>query len=381
MASSAEVINGGSDHQHMVVEMAINDADASVTTAADVALAHEISPLLTPSSSKTPKINIFSVSYPRRKPREQVSRYTEAEISVFSQIISWAWGGSRFSGLLCMALSSIIYCMMGALWETFTDCIYKMYHYLDIIILMVAKDWTTTFWTNACEEIVPWQSYHRLPLIVELYILAIVLSFSTPIMAATMAIFILHEKLKVAEIGGLVCSFFGVVFIFWPKLTAQEAVEDGNVANAWGSYHLYAIVFGLFSSVSGGVCYCLIRAGAKASDQPVVTVFIFGLLGTPAAAVCIFIFQDFVFPSLYSLLLMIILGLLAFLAEVLLARGLHLEKTSKVVNIQYIEAVLSHLWGISSSRLSPSLGGLGGCLLILLSVCCTMYFGPDKETE
>ncbi|GMH26510.1 hypothetical protein Nepgr_028353 [Nepenthes gracilis] len=47
--------------------------------------------------------------------------------------------------------------------------------------------------------------------------------------------------------------------------------------------------------------------------------------------------KDFVFPSSYSLFLMIILGVMAFLAEVLLARGLHLEKTSKVTNIQYIE--------------------------------------------
>lgn len=31
----------------------------------------------------------------------------------------------------------------------------------------------------------------------------------------------------------------------------------------------YGLVIGLFSSILGGISYCLIRAGAKASDQPV----------------------------------------------------------------------------------------------------------------
>lgn len=31
----------------------------------------------------------------------------------------------------------------------------------------------------------------------------------------------------------------------------------------------YGLVIGLFSSVLGGISYCLVRAGAKASDQPV----------------------------------------------------------------------------------------------------------------
>lgn len=39
--------------------------------------------------------------------------------------------------------------------------------------------------------------------------------------------------------------------------------------NMQGSHHIYAVVIGLFSSIAGGISLCLIRAGAKASDQPV----------------------------------------------------------------------------------------------------------------
>ncbi|GAB4859418.1 hypothetical protein Ancab_010884 [Ancistrocladus abbreviatus] len=393
--ASAEASNGGSEHhQHtVVVEMVVSEtADAPPSTTTDT-LSNEITPLLSPNN--TPKINIFSPSYRRRKPREQVTKLTEVEISIFSQFISWVWGGSRYSGVLCMAFSSTIYCIMGAISETFTAQpipLFETAFTRCIIILILSYLWLQRSGQPIFGPVHVRKLFFAravtgfLSLLCFIYCIqslpisqAIVLSFSTPIMASITARFIFHEKLKIAEIGGLACSFFGVLFIFRPILATRGEASSGTYVK--GSYHLYTLLLGLFSSVSGGVSYCLIRAGAKASDQPVVTVFLFGLLASPAAAACTFVFQDFVFPSLYSLVLMIILGVLAFLAEVLLARGLHLEKTSKVVNIQYIEAALFQLWGIGSSRIAPSFGRISGCLLILISVCCTMYFGPEKETE
>ncbi|KAL9265901.1 putative membrane protein [Drosera capensis] len=375
-----------------VIEMSmIADEGMLSRSESDSALAQEITPLLAQGSGNgttTTKINIFSVSYPRRKPREHVMKLAEAETAVFSQLMSWAWGGSRYSGLLCAASSTIIYCLMGALSETFSAQpipLLETAFTRCVIILMLSY-----FWLRRTGQPI-FGPVHARKLFIGRAIMgfiqrlplseAIVLSFCTPLMAAAMARFILHEKLKIEELGGLTCSFFGLILIFWPIFTAQEAAEVNSVTYAVGSSHIFALVLGLFSSISGGVSYCLIRAGAKASDQPVVTVFSFSLLGGPATALCIFIFQDIVFPSVYTLILMIILGLLAFLAQVLLARGLHLEKTSKTINIIYIEAILSHLWGIGSYRFGPSFGGLSGCLLILISVCSTVYFGPDTETE
>ncbi|KAJ7964804.1 Nodulin MtN21/EamA-like transporter family protein [Quillaja saponaria] len=148
-----------------------------------------------------------------------------------------------------------------------------------------------------------------------------------------------------------------------------------------GSRHIYAVLAGLFSAITGGINYCLVRAGARAFDQPLVTVFLFGLLASPATGICTFIFEDFVLPGFQSILFMLVLGFLAFLAEVLSACGLQLEKTGKVANVQYMEAALSQLWNIGSSKIAPSFGQLVGCVLILTSVSCTMYIGPDKEME
>lgn len=358
----------------------------------------EIIPLLNPVQK--PKINIFTISYPRTKTREQVTRLPESETSPVTQFILWVWSGSRYSGLLCTAISSIIYFVMEVLSDVFSaqsiPLLETAFTRCTIVTIL------SYFWLRKSGHSIFGQTHVRkllvsralmgyLSLMSYVYCIqrlplsqAIVLSFTTQIMASIAARIILNEKLKIADIGGLACSFFGVLFIFRQILTNQGSlVKAGEANNTYlsGSHHIYVVLVGLFSSITGGISYCLIRAGAKASDQPVVTVFSFGILASPAAGICTFSFEDFVLPNLHSFLLMLVLGVLAFFAEVFLARGLQLEKTTKAANVQYILAALSQLWSICSSRIAPSFGRLVGCLLILISVCCTMYIGPDKEME
>ncbi|RXH90023.1 hypothetical protein DVH24_032380 [Malus domestica] len=159
-----------------------------------------------------------------------------------------------------------------------------------------------------------------------------------------------------------------LLFVLVPNLGSR--VSTGAVKLRWwcsdknggkntsvrGSSYIFAVLAGLLSSITGGISYCLTKAGSKASDQPLLTVFSFGLLASPASGVCLFA------------------------VEVFLARGLQLEKTGKVANVIYMEAALSQLWGIGSSRIALSLGRIIGCVLILISVSCTMYIGPDKDT-
>ncbi|KAF3975190.1 hypothetical protein CMV_001535 [Castanea mollissima] len=375
-----------------VVELVVHDTSPSPSPEA------EIIPLLNPVQK--PKINIFTISYPRTKTREQVTRLPESETSPVTQFILWVWSGSRYSGLLCMAISSIIYFVMEVLSDVFSAQSIPLFEtaFTRCTIITILS----YFWLRKSGHSIFGQTHVRkllvsralmgyLSLMSYVYCIqrlplsqAIVLSFTTPIMASIAARIILNEKLKIADIGGLACSFFGVLFIFRQILTTQGSlVKAGEANNAYlsGSHHIYVVLVGLFSSITGGISYCLIRAGAKASDQPVVTVFSFGILASLAAGICTFSFEDFVLPGLHSFILSFVLGVLAFFAEVFLARGLQLEKTTKAANVQYILAALSQLWSISSSRVAPSFGRLVGCLLILISVCCTMYIGPDKEME
>ncbi|KAL8145527.1 uncharacterized protein LOC141707013 isoform X2 [Apium graveolens] len=316
---------------------------------------NHIVPLL--SHSQKPKINIFSLSYSRPKSnREQITRLAETETSQFILSIMWVWGGSRYSGLMCVALSSFIYCMMEVLTDllsvqpiplfeiAFTRCTIMAV----ISFVWLKKSGYPVFGPAnvrkllASRALVGYISLMSFIYCIQRLSLAegIILSFTTPIMASIAARFVLHEKIRISEVGGLSCSFFGMLFIFHSMLLTQGGmVKFGQAGDSLvrETDQTYGLVIGLFSSILGGISYCLIRAGAKASDQPVLTVFSFAVFAGPLAAICTFAFQEFVMPGFYSFILMVIMGLLALFAEIFLARGLQLEKTSKVANVQYLE--------------------------------------------
>ncbi|XP_027344898.1 uncharacterized protein LOC113857282 [Abrus precatorius] len=397
----SESNEASSDH---VVELIVCDASApsSAVTDADADTdsddKDQIAPLL--SHSERPKINIFTASYPRRKPRDEVTRLLESETSPLIQFALWVWNGSRYSGLLCMALSSTIYFVMGVLTNIFSVQAIPLFETAFTrcaIILILSYLWLRRseqplFGTSHVRIILLLRAltgcismssfvycFQRLP-----FSYAIVLNSTTPIMASIMARVFLREKLKIADIAGLACSFFGVLFFFREMLATQgQLVKAKEASNAYAKTgHIFAILFGIFSSILGGTSYCLIRAGAKASDQPLLTVFSFGLLASPVMGICTYIFEEFVLPGFQSILLMLVLSILAFFAEVLLARGLQLERTSKVANIQYLEAALAQFCSLALTRVvAPSFDHLAGVLLIVISVCCTLYIGPDKEME
>ncbi|XP_022771745.1 uncharacterized protein LOC111314550 [Durio zibethinus] len=121
-----------------------------------------------------------------------------------------------------------------------------MHSYLDIIIFMVEKN------------------IHRIP-----FSQANGLSFITPIMASVMARIVLHEKLKITEIRGGKSVIASLFHSSWHGAGGLLKVEEASNINFTGSQHLYAALIGFSSSITGGVGYCLIKAAAKASDQPV----------------------------------------------------------------------------------------------------------------
>ncbi|XP_050160277.1 uncharacterized protein LOC126633750 [Malus sylvestris] len=385
MSSAAETSDG--EHE---VELIVHDPSASGDDGGE-AVADEIAPLLT--QPEKPKINIFTLSYPRGTsevltlfphfnliqnfnffPRIFLCCHFGGKCRRESKVYEFCNGGFCF----IMAVQSI-----PLLEAAFTRC---------TLILVLSF-----VWLRKCEQPVSGLATVKnllisraltgyISLMCFIYCIqrlplsqAIVLSFTTPIMASVVARIILHEKYKIADVGGLACSFFGVLFIYRQMLTTQDK-NGGKNTSVRGSSYIFAVLAGLLSSITGGISYCLTKAGSKASDQPLLTVFSFGLLASPASGVCLFAVEESVFPNLYSFSVMLVLGVLAFFAEVFLARGLQLEKTGKVANVIYMEAALSQLWGIGSSRIALSLGRIIGCVLILISVSCTMYIGPDKDT-
>ncbi|KAG6505718.1 hypothetical protein ZIOFF_038083 [Zingiber officinale] len=452
---SGRGFGGGEIH---VVEMAAESSSA----------VDEVSPLLAADGSgdERPRMTIFSVSYPRKKPaKESAYSSTDTEINFLVQIVSWIWSGSRHSGILCVCSSSIIYSIIEVLLDIFPDRSSPVYQTLFTrcsILFIVSLLWLRRTGHPLCipthaKTILLLRSLTgSVSLLSFIYSVqnlpvsyAVMLNFATPIMASLGAIIILREKLPLPYIGGLVCSFLGLFLIFQPVLlmgdclanhlssnqdpqnsssastdlssnqdpqnsssasteilhhTATSLIEEtalsfftfhlhipifnigvsihvGDSVTNGEKHALFAILIGIFSTILGGVSYCLVRAGAKATDQPMYTVLSFAILALPLSAILILVNQEFVVPDLFTFLLAITLGVLAFLAEVLLARGLHLDKIAKTTNVLYLKVLLSQMWSLIFKGASPTLNKLIGCLLILASICGTSYIALEKEND
>lgn len=347
------------------------------------------------------KMSIFSVSYGTGRSKERRSKPLEADYTALSEFLIWAWGGSRYSGMVCMALSSLMYSIMGLFVELFAATSAPSYEIIFIrcaVILVAAFIWLRKtgqplfglphVWRLLMARAITgylsllgfFYSIQVLPLHD-----AIVVNFATPFMAAILASFILQEKLGVIELGGIFCNFLGIFLVYQPVpfLQGQRPEINGSTGliTPGGRYYIHTLLIALLSAVIGGANYCFIRAAAKASEQPLVTVFAFAAVACPAAAICTLLFQKFVLPGIYPFIGMVVISLLAFVAEVLLARGLQLEKASRATSNLYIEAIASHILGIMFLGKSPSIGGLFGAAIIVISTMAVSYFGKDKPPE
>lgn len=63
-----------------------------------------------------------------------------------------------------------------------------------------------------------------------------------------------------------------MTFILFMQLKNDPHNYSGGLAgNVYitGSNQTYAVLVGLFSAISGGISYCLVRAAAKTSEEPV----------------------------------------------------------------------------------------------------------------
>ncbi|TYJ26074.1 hypothetical protein E1A91_A07G094400v1 [Gossypium mustelinum] len=302
--SASAFTTGGADH---TVKLVVLENPESATDCGLAVPSKEIIPLL--SQAERPKINIFKDFRSREKPLEQVIKnITEAEISLLSQLSFWVWKGSRYSGLVCMVLSSIIYFVMEVLSDKFNAQSIPLFETAFTrctVTLILSCLWLRISGQALFEATNPWSPLVLRALLGSLSLLsfvyciqripfsqALVLGFTTPIFASIVAKIILHEKLKIADIVGLICSFFGMLFIFKVLYTRRLLkAEEASIISFMRNHHIYIALIGLFSSVTSGISYCLIKAAAKASDQPVLTVFSFGILASPATGICSFAFE------------------------------------------------------------------------------------------
>jgi len=249
-------------------------------------------------------------------------------------------------GLRDMALASLLFAVMGALvkvaerelpvaWPVFARSAIGLVlsyvlvrraglHWLGNRPGLLAVRGLVGFSALMCTFV----SIGRLPLSDVIVILQ-----TQPIWTAVVAAIVLREAAGPRVWLGSGLALAGVVLVARP-----EFLFGGDA----GHLDPLGVTLALVAALLSACAYVTVRA-LRRSDHPVVVVFWFALVATPASAPGLL--ADPVLPPLALVPVLVGIGVAVQLAQLLMTRALHTEKASRVAAVGYLQVVYAFFFG------------------------------------
>jgi len=176
------------------------------------------------------------------------------------------------------------------------------------------------------------------------------MAFSGPIWVVIFSILFLGEKIKAKRWIAVGLGFVGVLVI------SKPGFDNLNF------YYIYPVIFTLgFASVS-----IFIRKLTLVNEPIYLIAFYFsicsgvmGLLTLP--------FGGWIFPSIYELILLFLIGLFGSIANLLLTQSYKLAEVSLTTPLKYLSLVFAIIFGFYFFNESPTIYTLSGAGLIVIS--------------
>lgn len=181
---------------------------------------------------------------------------------------------------------------------------------------------------------------------------ATVLMFLNPALTAGLAVLFLRERAAPRTWMGAGLAIVGVTILTRPSFLYQGA-----------HLPLLPVLVGLAGALFAAAGYVSVRK-LRETEAPLVVVFYFPLVATPAALVTAW--PGLVWPSPIEWLLLLGVGLMTQGGQVFLTRGLHKASAARATSVSYLQVVLAFAWGLmffGEQLRTSSLLGAGVVLL------------------
>lgn len=183
---------------------------------------------------------------------------------------------------------------------------------------------------------------------------ATVLHYTNPVIAALLASLFLGESLGASEVGGALLSLAGVVLVAQPSFLFETG------ASLEPAYVGVALAGAFFSACA----YTTVRS-LRETEHPLVIVFYYPLVST-AGSVPLTAAAEPVWPTpLEWVILVLGVAAAAQVAQVLLTRGLHQERTGRAMSMTYLQVVFAAVWGMLFFGEYPDLLSIAGAVLVV----------------
>lgn len=183
---------------------------------------------------------------------------------------------------------------------------------------------------------------------------ATLIMYINPVLTGVLAAIFLDEALDMLDWGGLALSILGVILIAQPSFIFGSSAE----------LDLFAVGVGLAGALFSAISYVIVRK-LRRTDDPLTVVFYFPLVATPASIPLAI--PGAVMPQGWEWLMLLGVGLVTFIAQVTMTRGLVLEKAGRATSVSYLQVVFAFVWGMLFFNEFPTALTILGALCILLS--------------
>ena len=179
--------------------------------------------------------------------------------------------------------------------------------------------------------------------------------YMAPVWTALSAALILRERTAGMVIAGMAVSLAGVVLTAKPSFLFGESL---------GALEGLAVLGVLGASVGSGLAYTLVRK-LRETDHPLVIIFYLSWVGVvgslPFAA-------NWVWPTGWAWLWLILAGLATQVAQIAMTRGLHLESAGRATTVGYLQVAFAFGWGVLVFGTVPDALSIVGAVMICASV-------------
>jgi drug/metabolite transporter (DMT)-like permease len=180
-----------------------------------------------------------------------------------------------------------------------------------------------------------------------------VIHFTNPVFTAVLAAVFLGERMGRRELVGLPLCLVGVAFVAQPSFLFGEGARNLDI---------HAVAVALAAAMLSSIAYTTVR-GLRETDDPLVVVFYFPLVATPAAVP--FMIKEVLWPGPIEWLLLVSVGVVTQIGQLFLTKGLHRERAGRATSIGYVQVLFAATWGLLFFHEIPNSLSILGAVLIL----------------
>ncbi|KAF2075961.1 hypothetical protein CYY_002717 [Polysphondylium violaceum] len=206
--------------------------------------------------------------------------------------------------------------------------------------------------------------------------LAVVVSFTSPVITAALAAVVLKEKWGKFEALCAFLSLAGVTIVSKPAFLfphhPDNAASSSGSTESSGAHQLLYILIGIGGAVFSALSFIAVRKIGRGVNT-FVLVFYFSLVACIITLPSSFILQSFVWPDWATWGWLTLLGVIAVVAQGAVNRGIQLEKAAKAAAMNYLQIIFTFIWEISFLGGSIDFITVIGTLLILACAAVTAF--------